>query len=274
MLGETSVTALQTVRVGTGGPRVAYLHGLLGQGKNLATLAKAVSATDPGLLIDLPNHGRSDWTPTFGYGDWADDVAATLREQLPHDAAITVFGHSMGGKTAMALALRHPGLVRALVVADIAPDDSSHGYGFGRLVAGLAALPLAEIGTREEADRLLAATVPDAGVRAFLLQNLHRAKPEGWRWLPNLKLLAAALPQISGWPAGLHGPYEGPVLWLRGGDSGYVTDAHAAAMRALFPRTRLVTIKNAGHWLHADQPQAVAATLQAFLDALRPALGR
>lgn len=268
------MTDLHTMQIGAGVPRVAYLHGLLGQGKNLATIAKAVSATDPGLLVDLPNHGRSDWTATFGYANWADQVAETLRHHLPTGAPITVFGHSMGGKTAMALALRHPSLVRALVVADISPDDSSHGYGFGRLVNGLRDLPLAQVRTREDADRLLAAAVPDAGVRAFLLQNLHRAKPDGWRWLPNLDLLADALPGISGWPAGLRGPYQGPVLWLRGGDSGYVTDEHAPAMRELFPRTRLVTIKHAGHWLHADQPQAVAATLQAFLDQLRPALGR
>ena len=133
--------ALHTMRIGSGVPRVAYLHGLLGQGKNLATIAKAVSATDPGVLIDLPNHGRSPWTSTFGYADWADDVAAELRALLPPGVPITVFGHSMGGKTAMALALRHPTLVRALVVADIAPDDSSHGYGFARLVNGLRTLP-------------------------------------------------------------------------------------------------------------------------------------
>ncbi|RXW33315.1 alpha/beta fold hydrolase [Propioniciclava flava] len=266
--------ALHTMRIGSGVPRVAYLHGLLGQGKNLATIAKAVSATDPGVLIDLPNHGRSPWTSTFGYADWADDVAAELRALLPPGVPITVFGHSMGGKTAMALALRHPTLVRALVVADIAPDDSSHGYGFARLVNGLRTLPLDQVSTREDADALLAPTVPDPGVRAFLLQNLHRAKPEGWRWLPHLDLLARSLPLISGWPAGLRGPYLGPVLWLRGGESGYVTDDHVPAMRALFPRTRLVTIKGAGHWLHADQPDAVAATLQAFLDTLRPQLGR
>lgn len=268
------MTPLHTLQIGAGVPRIAYLHGLLGQGKNLATIAKAVSATDPGLLVDLPNHGRSPWTTSFGYVEWADQVAETLRLHLPHGSSITVFGHSMGGKTAMALALRHPTLVRALVVADISPDDSSHGYGFGRLVEGLRRMPLDQVHRREDADRLLSATVPDAGVRAFLLQNLHRNGAHGWRWLPNLDLLAASLPSISGWPAGLRGPYQGPVLWLRGGDSGYVSDAHVPAMRALFPRTRLVTINHAGHWLHADQPQAVAATVQAFLNQLRPALPR
>ena len=263
---------LHATPVGTGTPRVAYLHGLLGQGKNLATIAKAVSATDPGLLYDLPNHGRSPWTNSFGYAEWADIVADDLRRRLPAGTPITVMGHSMGGKTAMALALRYPDLVRGLVVADIAPDDSSHGYGFQRLITALQDLPLRQVGSRQDADALLAMSVKDAGVRSFLLQNLHRA-PDGWRWLPHLDLLARALPQISGWPSGLRGTYQGPVLWVRGGESGYVTDEHAPAMRALFPRTRLVTIKGAGHWVHADQPEAVSATLDAFLASLRPALG-
>ena len=263
---------LFTTSVGQGTPRVAYLHGLLGQGKNLATIAKAVADTDPGLLYDLPNHGRSPWTDDFGYASMADAVADDLRERLGANAAVTVVGHSMGGKTAMAMALRHPSLVRGLVVIDIAPDDSSHGYGFHRLIAALKALDLSSIRTRADADDALADAIREPGVRAFLLQNLHRV-PGGWRWLPNLDLLERALPLISGWPRGVGGTYGGPVLWMRGADSGYVTDEHVPAMRALFPRTRLVTIKNAGHWVHAEQPEAVSQSLALFLAGLRPELG-
>lgn len=257
---------LHVTQVGTGTPRVAYLHGLLGQGKNLATIAKAVADTHPGLLVDLPNHGRSPWTDGFGYAGTADVVADELRRRAG-GAPLTVLGHSMGGKVAMALALRHPDVVGALVVADIAPDDSAGGYGFGSLVSALVDLDLDAVSSRAEADAALAPEIPDAGVRSLLLQNLHRDGRDGWRWLPNLALLQRALPTISGWPSELAGPYEGPVLWLRGADSGYVTPANAPAMRALFPRARLVTVKNAGHWLHADQPEAVARTLRVFLDS-------
>lgn len=263
---------LHATTIGKGTPRVAYLHGLLGQGKNLATIAKAVADTEPGLLYDLPNHGRSPWTDDFGYVTMADAVAADLRDRLGPRAAVTLVGHSMGGKTAMAIALRHPSLVRGLAVLDIAPDDSSHGYGFHRLIGALKALDVPSFDTRAEADAALAGAVTDAGVRAFLLQNLHRS-PGGWRWLPNLDLLDRALPLISGWPLGVRGTYDGPVLWLRGSESGYVTEEHMPAMKALFPRTRLVTIKNAGHWLHAEQPQAVAQSLAMFLASLRPELG-
>lgn len=265
---------LHTTSIGGGTPRVAYLHGLLGQGKNLATIAKMVAETDPGLLYDLPNHGRSPWDDDFGYASMADAVAADLRDRLGRSATVTVVGHSMGGKTAMAMALRHPSLVRGLVVLDIAPDDSSHGYGFHRLIGALKGLDLTAFETRADADAALAEQVREEGVRSFLLQNLHRAPGGGWRWLANLDLLERALPLISGWPAGIRGTYDGPVLWLRGGESGYVTEEHVPTMKALFPRARLVTIKHAGHWLHAEQPQAVGKSLAMFLASLRPELGR
>lgn len=260
-------------QVGQGTPRVVFLHGLLGQGKNWTAIAKGLGELGPSLLLDLPNHGRSPWTDDLGYAALADAVADDLRRRLGERPGITLVGHSMGGKTAMALALRHPGLLRALVVADIAPDDSSHGYGFGRLVGALRALDLSAVHQRADADAALRSSIPDAGVRAFLLQNLRRSG-HGFVWQPNLDLIAAGLPGISGWPAGLRGPVDLPVLWLRGDDSGYVRDEHAPGMRALFPRTRLVTIKGAGHWLHADAPEAVTETLALFLRSLRGVLTR
>lgn len=264
---------LHTTAIGRGTPRVAYLHGLLGQGKNLATIAKAVATTDPGLLYDLPNHGRSSWTTDVGYATMADTVATDLRERIGHGPPVTVVGHSMGGKTAMAIALRHPDLVRGLVVLDIAPDDSSHGYGFHRLIDALRDVPLDRVEARADADALLAPSVQEPGVRSFLLQNLHRT-PEGWAWRANLDLLYESLPLISGWPAGVRGVFDGPVLWLRGAESGYVTDEHVPFMKELFPRARLVTIKNAGHWLHSEQPEAVSQSLAMFLASLRPELSR
>lgn len=256
--------ALHITSVGTGPPRVAFLHGLLGQGKNLATIAKAVADTHPGLLVDLPDHGRSPWSDDFSYAAMADVVAAELRAR-DGGAPLTVLGHSMGGKVAMMVALRHPDLVGALVVADIAPDASARGRGFDALVSALVELDLGSLTSRADADAALAQRVPSAGVRSFLLQNLHRDGRDGWRWLPNLALLQRSLDDIADWPADADGTFEGPVLWLRGADSDYVTPASAPAMRALFPRYRLITVKNAAHWLHADQPDAVARTLAAFL---------
>lgn len=255
--------SLFTHLVGPGRPRFAFLHGLFGQGRNWSAIAKGLADDGASLLVDLPNHGRSPWTDHFSYVGMADAVADDLLERLGSAANPVLVGHSMGGKTAMVLALRRPELVRGLVVVDIAPDDSSHGYGFGRLIAALRDLDLSRLSTREQADAALAVRVPDAGVRAFLLQNLHRTK-QGFRWHPNLDLLARDLPHISGFPQ-VEGRYDGPVLWLSGEDSGYVRDEHVAPMKALFPRAELVVVPGAGHWVHSDAPDFVVDAIHAFV---------
>ena len=258
---------LHVTHVGSGTPRVAFLHGLLGRGKNWATVAKTLADRWPSLLYDLPNHGRSPWTDDLTYPTQADALAADLRRRGLADGSLVIVGHSMGGKVAMTFALRHPDMLRGLVVIDIAPDHSLTGYGFGAYVDALKAVDLDQLTRRVDADTQLAATVASPATRAFLLQNLHRESSR-WRWLPHLDLIRYDIGQISAWPEGLTGPWEGPTLWVRGGDSDYVRDEHGAHMRGLFPRVRLVTIKNAGHWVHADQPEALTRTLAMFLAAV------
>lgn len=260
--------SLFTHLIGQGRPRFAFLHGLFGQGRNWALIAKGLADDGPSLLVDLPNHGRSPWTDEFSYIDMADAVATELDQQLGRHGNLVLVGHSMGGKTAMVLALRRPDLVRGLVVVDIAPDDSSHGYGFGRLISTLRNLDLAQFASREQADAALVASIPDAGTRAFLLQNLHRTR-DGFGWHPNLDLFARDLPRISGFPGELTGQYPGPVLWLRGGDSGYVRDEHIPAMTHWFPHHELVTVQGAGHWTHTDAPDAVVAAIHDFVQRHR-----
>lgn len=256
---------LHTTQIGPRAPRVAFLHGLFGQGKNWTAIARGLLPEVSSTLIDLPNHGRSPWTNSFSYRGMADAVASEIAALSPPPVVV---GHSMGGKTAMALALTHPRAVSALVVVDIAPDDSSHGYGFSRLVDTLRGVPINALHDRAEADAALAQALPDPALRAFLLQNLRRTK-RGFAWRPNLDLIARALPDISGWPPGLEGPSDVPVLWVRGGESGYVRDEHVRPMTRLFPRTQLVTIPGAGHWVNSDAPEALTATIREFLTDLR-----
>lgn len=250
--------------VGPGRPNLLFLHGLFGQGRNWTGIAQGLLPEATSLLVDLPDHGHSPWSAEFSYESMADAVAADVSERLGSAAALTVVGHSMGGKVAMVLALRHPELVRGLVIVDIAPDDSSHGYGFGRLVDALLGLRLDGLESRAAASDLLADEIADPVVRDFLLQNLRRHKGQ-WRWQCNLDLLSGALPQISGWPADASGSYGGPVLWIRGERSEYVREEHFAAMLALFPRAALLTVPDAGHWVHSDAPDAVTDGIRHYL---------
>jgi esterase len=250
--------------VGAGRPNLMFLHGLFGQGRNWSGIATGLLPQATSLLLDLPDHGHSPWTSRVSYVEMADAVAHELTGRLGSAASLTLVGHSMGGKVAMVLALRHPELVKGLVVVDIAPDDSSHGYGFGHIVHALRSVKLDGLRGRAAASEAIADEVPDPVVRDFLMQNLRRKK-SAWAWQCNLDLLADALPQISGWPTEVAGHYDGPVLWIRGERSEYVREEHYATMLAMFPRAALLTVPDAGHWVHSDSPDVVIGGIRDFL---------
>jgi pimeloyl-ACP methyl ester carboxylesterase len=259
---DQAPAGLHAVEVGDSGPRVVFLHGLFGQGRNFTQAAKALVPDLRSVLVDLPNHGRSAWTGTTDYEHVADTVATWLRTTYDGEPAHVV-GHSMGGKVAMVLALTHPELVDRLVVADISPSASEGAGEFEHLLDSLARLDIATLARRSDADEQLAPFVDDARVRGFLLQNL-RSTDDGFAWQADLDLLRRELGVIGGWPE-VSGTFDHPVLWLAGERSGYVRPEHDPAMRALFPRTRLVTIKGAGHWVHSEQPEAFVSALRVFL---------
>jgi len=257
---------LFSTSLGTTGPRVVFLHGLFGQGRNWTTIAKALAGQARVLLVDLPNHGRSAWTEQFSYPDMADRVADLL-QRMGDGEAYAVVGHSMGGKVAMTLALHHPTLVARLAVVDVSPAPTAEISHFARYVEGMRSLDLGTLSDRTAADRHLAPYVPDPGIRSFLLQNLRRdpGRDGGWRWQMNLSLLGDHLAAMGSWTDPDADPYPGPVLWLAGARSGYVRPDYAPAMRALFPRVRLVTVKDAGHWLHSDRPDVFLSVIRRFL---------
>ena len=205
MLAAAAVTESEPARLfhtqhGASGPRVVFLHGLFGQGRNWTTIAKALSGQARVSLVDLPNHGRSPWTDHFSYPEMADQVADLLRAEAGGEP-YAVVGHSMGGKVAMALALLHPDLVERLCVVDVSPV-ARRVSGFETYVRGLRSIDLDTLPDRSSADAQLQPYVPEAAIRGFLLQNLRREHPPagGWRWQMNLSLLGDHLTDMGDWP--------------------------------------------------------------------------
>jgi len=243
------------------GPPLAILHGLFGSGRNWATIAQRLAIHHRVVALDLRNHGASPWAETMDYPAMAEDVRATM--QALGDRRFALLGHSMGGKAAMVLALSDPGTVERLVVADVAPVAyRPHHHG---LVRALRQLDLAGVTRRGEADRRLAGAVPDAAERGFLLQNLV-FDPNGPRWRVNLAAIEHEMPKLVGFPALAPGAtYPGPALFVAGGRSDYLLPDYEPAIRRLFPAARIARIAAAGHWLHAEQPQAFLALIEPFL---------
>jgi pimeloyl-ACP methyl ester carboxylesterase len=273
---------LHTRTVGESGPHVVFVHGLFGQGKNWTTIAKGLADRHRVTLVDLPNHGHSPWIDRADYLDMAELLATEL-ERLGEP--VTLVGHSMGGKVAMQLALRRPELLRALVVVDVAPveyptrggrtdDPDEEASPFAGYIDAMQGIDLGGLRTRADADRALRDAVPSPMVRSFLLQSLTREGPVGaapgddggWRWRLNLDALERDLDRLRGFPEPPPAArFDGPVLWIAGANSTYVLPEDRARMDALFPATRLVRIKNAGHWVHSEQPEIFVETIRRFL---------
>lgn len=239
---------------------ILMVHGLFGQGRNLGALARRLAEGRRVVTVDMRNHGDSFHDPDHSYAALAGDLADAIAEL---GGRADLVGHSMGGKAAMALALTRPGMVRRLAVLDIAPV--AYGHSQDRLIDAMESLDLAGIGRRSAADAALADRIDDPGVRAFLLQSLDlKASPTAWRL--NLAALRDQMDQLVGWPGDLPpGGFDGPVLEIAGERSDYVTAEGQAALRTYFPQARIVRVKGAGHWLHADAPEAVAEILVSFL---------
>lgn len=238
-------------------------HGLFGSARNFATLAKRLAARRTVVCVDMRNHGVSPWAEQMDYEAMGGDLLAVIERDAEGCAAL--LGHSMGGKAAMAAALLAPARVERLLVADIAPVAYAHSH--APYIAAMQGVDLPSISRRSEADPLLAAAVPEAPLRAFLLQNLVMENGRA-RWRVNLSVIEREMAELTGWPEALASPaYAGPALFYHGGASDYVTDDARAAIAHQFPRATIEAMPGAGHWLHAEQPALFAERVEAWLAA-------
>lgn len=246
-------------------PSLLLLHGLYGSSGNLNRFVRRFGERARTVAPDLRNHGRSPHHETMTYPAMAGDVLA-LMDQLGIERA-TVLGHSMGGKAAMVLALTHPDRVEALIAADIVPVAYDHGH--ATVISAMQQVDPAACTSRSEVDQALAQWIDDAGVRQFLLTNLRPADDgNGYAWRIPLHILSRSVQTIEGFPE-IEGIYNGPVHFLYGARSDYVIpEQHRAQSVARFPHGRFEAVPDAGHWLHAEQPEAFANAVEAFCDSV------
>ena len=238
-------------------PPMVILHGFLASARNWRQIAKRLSERFRVYVPDQRNHGASPHAEQMDYPLMAVDLSAFL-DQLNLQSAV-LLGHSMGGKTAMWFALNYPERVARLVVADIAPVVYQHN--FDRLIQSLRELPLASLSNRKQADDCLADAIPDSGFRQFLLQNLILRDGQ-YAWRINLDYCQQSAGHIVGFPSteGLPG-FTGDALFITGENSTYF---RPETIPALFPKTIVKTIANAGHWLHAEQPEHFVKAIEDF----------
>ncbi|MDE3741516.1 alpha/beta fold hydrolase [Maribacter polysaccharolyticus] len=236
--------------LGAGQP-LLILHGFLGMSDNWKTLGTQYAKQGLQVhLIDQRNHGRSFHAEEFNYDILAEDLKKYIDHH--HLKEVIVLGHSMGGKTAMQFAMSYPSLLGKLIVADIAPKyyPPHHQY----IINGLNRLDFDQIASRGAADKELGKYIPEFGIRQFLLKNLYWAEKGKLAFRCNLKVLSNKMEEIGEHLSAMD-QYNGPTLFLRGEKSEYITPADNETILRHSPNAKIEMVDNAGHWLHAENPE-------------------
>ncbi|MEZ0539867.1 alpha/beta fold hydrolase [Fibrella arboris] len=244
------------------------VHGIFGSSDNWLTISKTIAAQGYRVILpDQRNHGQSPRSDDFSYVDMAADMHELITD-LKLDKPVLV-GHSMGGKTMMQYVFTYPGTFSNLVIVDIAPKF--YPVHHGEILRGLASIDLSGIRTRNEADAALTPYEPSPTVRQFLLKNLYREEVAGasqFAWRLNLPVISREIHGVGEELTNPH-PVTEPTLFIRGERSPYILDSDWPAILRLFPKAKLVTIADAGHWVQAEKPAEFVEALMGFLKSER-----
>ena len=241
---------LHSNKIGEGQPFV-ILHGFLGMSDNWKTLGLQFAEENFEVhLVDQRNHGHSFHSAEFNYDVMVEDLKHYCDEH--HLENVILLGHSMGGKTAMLFATQYPELVSKLLIADISPRFYPiHHDG---ILNGLSALDFDKIKTRGEADTILSSYVSDFGTRQFLLKNLYWIEKGKLALRMNLEVLKDEVAEV-GEALPSQATFKKDTLFLRGDRSEYISVEDENSILSHFPKAKIITISNAGHWLHAEKPK-------------------
>lgn len=251
---------LNYIKLGDNRQSFIILHGLFGNLDNWMTLGKRFSMHFSVYLVDARNHGRSPWHDRIDYPSMAQDIADFIRDKgldKPH-----ILGHSMGGKTAMQLALNQPDIINKLIVVDIAPD--AYPVRHQTIIEALKTVEQSNPSSRKEAEQILSRFIPEPPVIQFLAKNLYRTENGTYRWRFNLSAIDRYIVEISGPVSGKY-IFDKPALFIRGEFSDYILPTHENNIKKFFPASKIVTIEKAGHWVHAEQPEIFFQTVMGFL---------
>lgn len=246
-------------KLGQGKP-VIILHGFLGTLDNWMSVGKALSENYEIYLVDQRNHGLSPKSDTFSYDDMAADLMQFIEDQKLKDPVL--IGHSMGGKTIMQFSAKHPDTFSKMIMVDIAPKY--YPVHHQDILDGLLSIDIKNLTERSEADEQLSKFVKERGIRQFLLKNLDREK-EGFTWKANLEVLNRDIEKLGQEINGKNLTKK-PVFFIAGEKSDYIKKEDREKIKEMYPNAQTLNIKDAGHWVHAEQQEAFLKTIKYLLD--------
>jgi len=250
---------LHATVLGKGEP-LLILHGYFGMSDNWKTLGTKFSNNFEVHLIDQRNHGRSFHSSDFDYELLVEDLYHYITYNKLEK--VNLLGHSMGGKVVMLFAVTYPEHVNKLIVVDIAPKyyEPHHQH----ILAALNAVNFSIHTSRKQVEDVLKIYVQEQGVLQFLLKNVYWKSKGQLAYRFNLQSLTENNSEVGeALPSFTH--FEGKTLFLKGENSKYITKNDIPLITAHFENANVVTVKNAGHWLHAENPTQFYNEVVSFL---------
>ena len=246
---------------GEGSPLIIF-HGLLGSLDNWVTVSKYLAKKYKVYIIDLPNHGKSYHTQNFSYESMSYDLDSFFTQNGLSN--FSILGHSMGGKLALKYIDMFEDKIDKLIIVDIA-NKTYRSNRFEHVFEAIYSISLDKIKSRTEADSLISPIIKNEGERNFILKNLKRT-PDGFEWCPNINLLHEKLSEISA-KINLSRMIKKKTLFLLGENSNYFDDKDRNNLKDEFENYIIKDIKNAGHWVHAENPKDFIISVDNFLSS-------
>ncbi|MDR2206527.1 MAG: alpha/beta fold hydrolase [Flavobacteriaceae bacterium] len=242
------------------GTPLLVMHGFLGMLDNWGSFGKEAGEYFPVHLLDLRNHGKSFHSDSMTHKDLADDILNYMN--FYNLLKINILGHSLGGKAAMQFAVTFPEKVEKLIVVDISPKAyPSHHQ---EILKALESVDFDKVNSRQEVEEILAKYIPEKSVIQFLAKNLYWTEQKKLAWRFNLKTLSEHYNDFVS-NAVKFGVFSGETLFISGENSDYILPQDGFLIKQQFPNSKIVKIKNAGHWVHADNPKDFTETVKTFL---------
>lgn len=235
---------------------LVFIHGLFGSLSNLGMLARTFMSTHSVIQIDVRNHGLSEHSDIHDYTAMANDVLETLDHLNINE--FSVIGHSMGGKIAFKLTDLAKDRVKQAVILDISPRPNTANH-HKEIFEALFAVENAQVQSRTDATNIMREHLNEEMVIQFLLKSFQKGQ-----WLFNVQSLYDNYSNILDWEYLETSPLE--ILIIRGAESDYIQSSEDyVAIEQQFPNAKIVTVPEAGHWLHAQKTQDVLDYMTAYI---------
>lgn len=246
---------------GNGQPFIV-LHGVFGVSDNWVSFARRMASDFEIFILDQRNHGRSPHHPVHNYFAMCDDLKEFIDRQQIRNPII--LGHSMGGKVAMLFALKNPEIPKALIIADVSLRSYHKQQLHLSMIDAMMSVDFDKAETRDDIARQLSVAIKDQRILQFVMKNLYRRQSGQFAWKPNLEAINSNMDEILD---GIESKnvFTKPALFIRGGQSDYITHEDFDQIYRNFSKAEIETIENAGHWLHADQPEEFEKKIRRFL---------